>query len=347
MTAAWLGIYATMFGSTAAARVADDLVYPDYRDEPLEPPLYIIACPRSGTTLLHELLALDSERFTHFKLYQTLVPAVSAYRFARKLADTVGRDRADRVVRAIDDWAFAGWQGIHPTGLTKSEEDEQLFVYPFLSPAIYFIFPWIRRLPELRFIDDLPDEARSRAAEYYRDSIRRHVFATGGHRTMIVKNVHAASRLSIIRQAFPDARFVHLVRHPYEAVASSTSMFIVTWQMPAPEIPRDSPEARDYAQLYIDYYRYLHDETQKMPEDSVLTMPYRDLVSDPVRAVESIYSKFGYELGDSYRQRLERAVGERKKHKSQHHYSLAEFGLTEDYVYDQLRPCFDAYGFER
>src|SRR6478752_552400 len=68
--------YTLMCGSVSIARWLDRFVYPAFELTPVTPPLFVIATPRSGTTFLHHLLALDDQQFVGFKLYQTLVPFV-------------------------------------------------------------------------------------------------------------------------------------------------------------------------------------------------------------------------------------------------------------------------------
>ncbi len=348
-TAKLVGVMGSLLGVTVVGRVFDQVLYRDYRDEPIEQPLYIVACARSGTSLLHELLALDEDRFTHFKLYQTLFPAVSCYKAVQALAraDAEHGEHLKDLIDRADETFFEKFQDVHPMGLGDAEEDEQLFMYTLLTPTVYLFFPWVRALPHLKRVDDMPPEVRARLVEWYRDCIKRHVYATGGHRTMLIKNVHLASRFQVTLEAFPDARFVHLVRHPYEAVASAASTFHMAWSPHSPELVKGSPEARDFAETYIELYRYLHEQCATLPDNQVITIPYPELVRDPTTAVERVYERFGYEMTDRYRAVLERTVSERKKHKSKHKYTLEQFGLTKDQVYSELKDVFETYGFER
>lgn len=348
-TAGLVGVMSSLIGSTALGRALDEVLYPEYRDTSIDAPLYVVACARSGTSLLHELLALDEARFTHFKLYQTLLPSVTAYKAVKTLAN-VDADHGDHLrglIETLDHKLFNKFQDVHPMGLADAEEDEQLFVYTLLTPTVYLFFPWVRALPHLVRVDAMPKEVRDRLVEWYRGCIKRHVFATGGRRTMLIKNVHLASRFQVTLEAFPDARFVHLVRHPYEAVASAASTFHMAWGPHSPELGKDSPEARDFAETYIELYRYLHEQCSKLPDNQVITIPYLDLVRDPAGTVKRIYDRFGYEMSDAYRDTLLSAVRERKKHRSKHKYTLEQFGLTKDQVYSELKECFEAYGFER
>ncbi|HEV8551550.1 MAG TPA: hypothetical protein VGQ57_21025, partial [Polyangiaceae bacterium] len=81
-------LYACGFGAATAliaggvtlARRLDELLYPGFRRPRLPSPLFVLATPRSGTTYLHRLLALDEERFLSVKLYQTIAPSIALER---------------------------------------------------------------------------------------------------------------------------------------------------------------------------------------------------------------------------------------------------------------------------
>lgn len=71
------GLFLGFLGFVLIGRLLDRLLFPGFRRQPLKEPVFIIAPPRSGTTLTQNLLSLDAERFVHLKLYQTIFPSVT------------------------------------------------------------------------------------------------------------------------------------------------------------------------------------------------------------------------------------------------------------------------------
>ena len=67
-------LYWVMWLVVAFGRLLDHVFFPGFRQQALDQPVFIIAPPRSGTTLTQKLMALDEERFVHAKLYQTISP---------------------------------------------------------------------------------------------------------------------------------------------------------------------------------------------------------------------------------------------------------------------------------
>ncbi len=336
--------HALMCSSVSVARWLDRFLYPAFELTAVTPPLFVIATPRSGTTFLHHLLALDDERFVSFKLYQTLAPSVLLERAIvalRDLDEQAGLGLG-RVLDAIDRRMFTAWNGIHRVGLRADEEDENLFVYSLVSPALYMLFPTIRAIPELVDLSGFSHQSLRRLAHDYRETVRRLLYVTGGDRTPLIKNVLLPSRLPVAKLAFPNARYVHIVRDPREAIPSAVSLFYAMWQTHSPTIAPNSPATRALADMFLKHYRLLCDEGQKQPPESWVSVRFEALVADPVATVSRIYDALGLAMTPRFRERLEQAAADGRRFKSRHAYDLARFGLTEEDLRSALGPHWDS-----
>lgn len=344
--------YSSLFGAVRTAvdagRAADAVLYPEYRAQRVEQPTFIFANARSGTTLLHRLMCLDEERFVSFKLYESILPAITFHRLVNACArlDAPLGGRLRKAVDWINESQLGGWEGIHSTGLDKPEEDECLFVYTLDAPGLLLLFPYVDELPRAYWLDHADAATRHRVMDYYEDTLKRFLYQRGGGRTFLNKNVLFTGRLRSTYEQFPDGRFIYLLRHPYEAIASFLSMFYVTWGTHSPDIPKDSPEVRAFARLAVDYYRYALDFRNEVPERQFLVLQYRDLVADPRRVVERVYEHFDMDMGAAFHRRLSDATSRSRGYRSEHDYSLEEFGLTRAWIRDRLGDLFDEFGFE-
>jgi hypothetical protein len=72
---------------------------------------------------------------------------------------------------------------------------------------------------------------------------------------------------------------------------------------------------------------------------------YENLVADPRETVEGIYRELGLEMGDEYRAVLAEETERARQYKSKHTYTLEEYGLTKQMVYEELKEVFEEYGF--
>ncbi|MBH24731.1 MAG: hypothetical protein CMH57_09825 [Myxococcales bacterium] len=291
---------------------------------------------------------MDEERFASHKLYQTILPSVTVSKLG-ELAAQLDRRYAggelSRLLERFDDAIMPFWDGIHSVGMRNTEEDEALFVFQKASIGLCLWLPAIEELRTAVLLDHWPDDERQQVVAYYRDCIRRHVFAQGGRR-FLGKNVLASGRIGTLLEAFPSAGIVYLVRHPYEAIPSFVSMFSAPWVNHSPDIGESAPEHRQLAGIAIAMYRHAFAMCQELPPERVLPIRYQDLVADPVKTVERIYGHFGMEASPGYAAKLRSEVQVSKNYKSTHAYSLEGYGLTREEIHASLKDVFEAYGFE-
>jgi hypothetical protein len=340
----------TSFGAVnRLVESVDERLYPDQHDAPLGEPIYIVAAPRSGTTFLHRLMLRD-QQFTSFKLYQTIFPTITGYKLAERLKRVNGRVGAalSAFTRSVDNSSFGGWDGIHDTGLNADEEDEALWALALATPAIWLVLPFPEQFDNLRFVDKLPEEKKQKLIAYYRGCVQRHLYLHP-NKTLLSKNVLLPGRFDIVTGAVPAARFVHILRHPYEALPSMLSLFTTPWRWHSPELRSDGPEARALTDLTIGYYKFLHAESLRAQAEGrrFATITYHELMADPAARVRDIYDQLGLTMSPAFARVLEEERRQQKTYKSEHQYSLEQFGLSKDYVYSQLGELFDHYGFAR
>ena len=338
-------VFAAVWTANAVGRGLDPLLFPRFRQQAIREPVFLLAGPRSGTTYLHRLMSLDTHQFTAFSLFNTLAPNIVAYRLAAVLSALDGRlgGPGAALVTALEARAFKGWDDIHATRFGEAEEDEGLWVLMLQSPGLYNMFPEIDQLPELGWLDRVSEDRRARLAHVYRETVRRHLHADGGTRVFLAKNVLASGRLGIVEQALPDARYVHLVRHPYQTVASMLSMYHAPWATFTPQILKNGPESRQLAQLLLAYVDHLAKRALAAPQ-RYLTIQYDDLVADPVATVEQVYQHLGLEITDAYRVELVANTRRQRHYRSRHQYSLQEYGLSEAFVWERVGTTMAEFG---
>ena len=342
-----LVLFVVWWSLLALGRALDHVLFPGFRRQPVHKPVFIVGAPRSGTTLMQNLMSLDEEQFTHFRLYQTLFPCV-LYQRVFDFLFPLGRRRSriSEFTQRFETTFFNAWHHMHALRFDKPEEDEGLFVSTMMSEAIYLLFPYFDQLPEVGFPDRLPERGRRRLMRHYDSCLRRHLYVSGPRKILLSKSTSFAGRVEAMLEAFPDARVIHLVRHPYECIPSHVSLFWLAWNAHSPEIMKDSPESKAYAQLAVDWYRSMLENRGKFDDDRYVCVRYVDLLKDPLGTIERVYAHLGFDLTPATRERLESAVEHTREFNSMHSYSLEEYGLSKRWIQDQLGDVLSAYGFD-
>ena len=330
-------------------RALDHVFFPAFRKQPITQPVFIVAPPRSGTTLTQKLMSLDSDRFVHVKLYQTIFPAV----IYQRCFDGIGwlDQRSGRMLSKctlrLEKFFFGGWNDMHKLQFNEPEEDDGLFLYSFISEAIYLLFPHVDQLWEAGFPDALPAEDRRKLMRYYRSCLQRHLYANGPDKTLLSKATQSSGAVESLREEFPDARFITIIRHPYESVASHVSVFYPVWRAHSPDIAKDSPVSKAYARLALRWYQHLFEFGSRMDAKQYYCMDYRDLTRNPREALEMLYKHFGWNLSDTFENQLAAATERQQTYKSAHQFTLEEFGLSKEWIQEEIGSLLDHYSLAR
>lgn len=328
----------------------DDRLHGEYRTAPVESPIFIVANPRSGTTLLHRLMSEDQETFASFTLGETIFPSVTIQSLFRRVAELDERflgGLVEKGVRAFDKRVFGSrWEDVHRLGLFETEEDETFFTYSLQSPTTMLLVPYADVLAPLTQLDFQSQEKRERMMDYYEGTIRRLIHRKGREKRYLDKNVFHTHRIRTIAQRFPDARFVYLVRHPYEALPSFLNMFHAAWRTHSPDIAKDSPEIRALLRVGYENYRYPLEVARELPPGQITIRRYEDLVQNPKAFVEDLYAWLGQDVSDAFRARLEAATSAQRLYERRHGHKLADFGIDEAEVASELAEVFQALGYE-
>ncbi len=329
----------------------DDAFFPKLDDHPVKEPVFVFANGRSGTTMLHRLLSLDTNHFSGFKLYQSLLPAASYRRVIQTLAASPLGAPGQHGIDWINKTFFSGaWEGIHAMGIDKDEEDEALFVTCLESPSVCYVNPFLR-YSHLGRLDDLNEPHREAFLDFYERSIKAHLFSTEKERGVqglrfLTKNVHSAPRIRSFLSRFPDARLIYLVRNPLRTLPSWLNMAYAMWQTHSPELPRESPEAKRLAKVCFDYYRDVLRLQDEVSDQTLRVVHYDALVKNPGEVVEELYEWLGMPISETYAGELSRATRKQARYKAGKRYAVEDFGLDEAWVRSEIPDVFEHYGFE-
>ena len=214
--------------------VLDDILYPEWKDQPVTRPIFIIGNARSGTTWIHRMITLEDSYFTTMKTWEILFAASVSWRKLFSLLFRLDkrwlRGRLFVCVLQIESMITKDNSSLHRIGLLEAEEDEWIMLHIFASQLMMLIFPVGGTLlnPLVNFDLDqdkfgLPSDVRIMIMGYYRDCVKRHLFSKKKRLVFVSKNPAFTMRIKTLYHLFPDARVVCLVRDPVQSVPSMVS----------------------------------------------------------------------------------------------------------------------------
>jgi omega-hydroxy-beta-dihydromenaquinone-9 sulfotransferase len=290
-----------------------------------EPPIFIIGHWRTGTTFLHELLMLD-ERLTAPTTLECFAPADCMV--------------LDQLLRHFFNFALPPRRPMDnmPVGWDRPQEDEfALMNLGLRSPYEVVVFPNHRRTrdPFLDMSDLTPQQIETWKAGFLSflqqvnlRSKKEHTDSESAPRIVLKSPQHTA-RLHILRQMFPEAKFIHIVRDPCEVFPSTVQLWRALFDTQGCQKPEfgaladDVPNIEQYVFDGMDLlYRNFFREIAEIPARNFCQLRYEDLIRAPVEELARIYGQLELGSFDKIRPKLEAYVHGLDGYKTnQHHIS--------------------------
>ena len=190
---------------------------------------------------------------------------------------------------------------------------------------------------------DVPDEEVARWGHALTTFLKKLTLRYG--RPLVLKSPPHTARIRLLLGLFPDARFVHIHRDPYD-VFRSTRHMIRAVQPALPPPGRAAPDGDDrIISVYTEMYDAYFEERGLIPEGRLCEVGYEDLERDPVGVVGSIYEALGLSGFEDLRPRLEGYLGSIAGYRKNRHDDLPE--PLRRRIADEWGRSFDEWGYDR
>ncbi|MEX1197171.1 MAG: glycosyltransferase [Pseudohongiellaceae bacterium] len=323
----------------------DELLFPAYRRVRVERPLFVLGPPRSGTTHLHHVLALDESRTTFSAWECALGLSITARRLVQGVAwldRRIGRP-LERLLNYTEKRLLDSTGSVHPVSLRGPEEDF-LTLMPLAQCFLLIIpFPRATWLWQTARLDSghFPAAHRRRLLGWYRRCIQKHLYVHGPGRQFLSKNASFAGMSSSLLEEFPDARVMCCMRDPVRVIPSQLSSLrgglTACGFTGMPEALRDQ-----LIDLLHFYYCNLYRTLQQYPERFVV-VDNSELHHNLDDTVTAAMRRLDLSVSDSFRNRLEKASSQSTGFRSSHRYSLQEFGLENEAIRARFAAAYAAF----
>jgi hypothetical protein len=292
--------------------------HPELADERIVAPIVVTGLGRSGTTLLHELLAQDPENRVPMQwevMYSVPPPERASY----ATDDRIVRVRNEIGVMDAADPAFSA---MHELAADLPTECIYLFAHDFASDMFVGEF-------------DVPTYALWAAtadlSHAYGTHRRYLALLQSRHRgtRWVLKAPSHLARLETLFATHPDARVVITHRDPLRVVGSLASLMATLRRMRSDRVDRlglAAGIAVGFAHL-LDGVMAAR-AAGRVPGERITDVRYTDLVADPIDTVRRLYAGWGLVLDATVERRM-RAHLDAARHDARptHAYRFEDTGL--------------------
>jgi hypothetical protein len=261
--------------------------HPDVAAGEIRRPIVIIGQPRTGTTILYDLLAQDPSNRAplSWEVDRPCPPPTP---------DTYDTDPRIAEVQAVTDMAeviIPGFAAFHPMGARLAQECVRMTAGDFRS----MIFPTQYHLPTYnRWL--LHDADLAPAYRWHRIYLQ-HLQSEHMADRWLLKSPAHLWHLGALLHEYPDAVVIQTHRDPLKVVASISALAAHLRRM-ASDNPTIAAAAEQYADdIFVGLDRSMAARDDgTLPPDQVVDVQFTDFVADPFATIATVYDTLGIEL---------------------------------------------------
>jgi hypothetical protein len=296
--------------------------HPEILAEQLPPVIVILGLARTGTTLLHRLIAAD-QRVYSAAWWECRFPVPA-------LDDVAGTQRiaaAKAEVAAILE-AQPGLAAIHPWDAMGADEDIMLLDQTLLSTMAESLscIPSYRQWVHAQ---DLRPAYRYLIRLLQFLQWQKHQRGEPRRERWVLKTPMHLGYVEVLAELLPQVTFVQTHRDPITTIPSFASFVHELWQ--GVSTSADPLEAaRQWSATLEEHLNHCLQARARLPESRFIDVDFRDTISRPVAVVERIYQRIGMPMTADARRRIQAYMDTHPREgRPKHEYALGQFGFTQ------------------
>ena len=230
----------------------------------------------------------------------------------------------------------AGWQ--------RPQEDEfALGIMGLPSPYLSMMFP--QRGPvfsEYLDLQDVPLDKKKHWQQQLLKFFQRITFRDP--RRIVVKSPPHTARVRALLELFPDAKFVHIVRNPYDLFMSTVNLWKSLNEVQRMQGLGEQEWVEEYVldSLQRMYTAYENDR-ELLEDNQVVELRYEDLVENPLDRLRQVYEHLDLGAFTHVEQAAQAYLAEVKNYRRNHYELSAE---KRQVIQDRWKDYFERYGYE-
>lgn len=270
--------------------------HPQILEEKIEAPMIIAGLPRSGTSILFELLAQDPDVGVPL-IWEAMIPCPPPQH-----ATYTSDPRIERAHQLVTQWNRVApeFASMHEMGGRIPAECGLIMAGSFISDHIAALHQTPSYSTWCSGADYLP------VYQYHKTVLQILQWKNPRKRWLLKAPEHQV-HLDTLLAIYPDARIVQTHRDPIKCMASATSLMGTLYSMRSNQ-PFNAAMFEDIIMGEATAKRLEHVMNQReagiVPAENIADSRYQDLMDDPLACIEGIYEHFGMPLGDAAKGRM-------------------------------------------
>src|SRR5262249_29844637 len=164
-------------------------------------------------------------------------------------------------------------------------------------------------------------------------------------RPLVLKSPPHTARIRLLLEVFPDARFVHIHRNPYDVFRSTKHLHNAIGPYLRFQAGGCFDSDDDLIATYAEMYDAFFEERDRIPEGRSCEVEFEELEREPIRRVRSVYEALGLSGFEPVRPPLDGYLASIAGYRKNHHDDLPE--SLRDRIAERWRRSSEACGYGR
>lgn len=310
---------------------ADRNQYPEIASQKIIAPIFVVGFPRSGTTILHALLASDPRARSPLA-WELSAPSPPPRE------ETALTDPRIAIAQEGIEQLPAQFRAMHAMGAMLPDEDNSIMQMAFRS--LNFAAP--RELPA--YVDWLLDADMAPAFLLHHHMLQ-HLQAFHQRDWWVLKAPPHLFALDALFATYPDARIIFTHRDPASIMPSNASLIAFLHEMNGNAVDQVEVGRAECVKWRKGMdaamrFRAQHPELKNRFFD----LQYKDFISDQMAEIEKIYAWFDIPLPAASREAMAAFMADSRQGKhGKHDYSPEQYGLTDDRIRQDFADYMTAF----
>jgi len=316
--------------------VDDRKRFPDIAKEKIVRPLFIIGLPRTGTTILHDILAQDPDNrapLTWEVMFPSPPPEAATFESDPRIA------RCAATFPSVD-LQIPAFKAMHPMGATLSQECVTMMAEAMCTPLFHNQF----RVPSYQdWVDTEADW--SHVYTFHRRQLQHLQWRNRRERWVLKTGAHLWGLEHLLR-TYPDARIVFTHRDPVKSMTSYASLTSLVRSMGSDQVdPIEVAEDWTARLTRVLEHGIEVRSRNEYPGARFYDVHFPDFVADQFAVVREIYEAFDLSLTALGAAKMHAFIADNPKGKHGiHRYAPEEFGVEPAVVRRAFRNYIDRFG---
>ena len=275
--------------------------------EDVQDPIFIIGHWRSGTTFLHYLMC-KNPKYGYLTYYQGFLPTIALIGgtvVRRTLSFLIPKKRPQDNIEIASD--------------LPHEEENSISNFSRFSASHSFFFPkdesFYNKYALLKGITQ-------REYHKWKQSYQRmvdEILIANKFKPLVIKNPHNTGRIKGLLDMYPNAKFIHIYRNPYDVIPSTYLMYDMVIQTQYLNKYSSDQTMDKIFYYYRTSMQQYFEQKDLIPKQNLYEIKFEDFQYDAVNLIQKLYAKLNLEYTQEVDIKIKEYAASKKNYKKNVH----------------------------